>query len=127
MKNTYIIILILFLTYSCKTTYYLSPYLTGQTTNNEKKLNNVEIGFLNEGVKYISNKEGRFEIPQKKTRKAFGAPNMKFIRLVNSPILIFKKPGFINDTIDIRNFEYNRSIFISDTINLGIISLKKLN
>ncbi len=125
MKFKIVITLITLCLLSCKT-YYFSPYIKGEIKSSNKALDNVEIHFLNENTIYYSNDEGIFEIPPIKKNKMFGTPNMREARAFNSSLLLFQKQGFLNDTIDIREYEFDKSIFSCDTIILKTINLKKI-
>lgn len=122
-KNSVYMSLLLFALSGC-TTCYLTPYVKGEVWDGEKPLRDVEIKFVN-GASSRTDSSGYFEIDHNKKQYVLKRPDPAKIRMFNSPYLVLEKVGYSVDTVDIRDYDFNKSIYVSDTLNLGRIVLKR--
>lgn len=100
----------------------MSKAVEGKIQYEKSPVENVSVGYLYD-IKVKTDSLGYFFIESKKGT-AFKAPPAKTIRSMNIPYVIIKKDGFVVDTIDVRNYRYNKSIFVLDTAKVGVIELK---
>ncbi|WP_461532477.1 hypothetical protein [Sinomicrobium sp.] len=125
MKKVCVCLSLLLFALSGCTTYYLTPYVKGEVWDGEKPLSDVEIKFVN-GATSRTDSSGYFEIDHNKKQYVLKRPDPAKIRMFNSPYIVLEKAEYNIDTIDIREYDFNKSIYVSDTLNLGRIVLKRL-
>lgn len=126
IKRKLFIGLILLIVISCKTTYYFSPNIVGKVVDREDQpIEHVSIYFTDKSEMAKTQIDGDFYIKPKKitTSKKL---NLSERRMINSSFIIFYKKGYSPDTIDINNYDYDKSVFAADTLDLGKIILSKM-
>ncbi|MFP2996456.1 hypothetical protein ABN763_11120 [Spongiivirga sp. MCCC 1A20706] len=126
IKSKLFIALIVVIGISCKTSYYFSPNVIGKVVDHEDQpIEQVSIYFTDKSEMVKTEIDGDFYIKPKKitTSKKL---NLSEQRMINSSFIIFYKKGYSPDTIDINNYDYDKSVFAADTLDLGKIILSKM-